>query len=176
MVVAVSHLPINLPVCTSERHVGRPSPMPHLCDVLMRSHLWTHSACSCTRHMRQCCGFPHAFPPCWRSCPRLRWRHRSLCPWHRVVIRAGACVCSLTQAYVSAREPQGEPAPMPAHRRHKPSQPQTTKDYLSTLEHAIRTLVHSHIHFVSCNFCHKLQARWLFWLSAGTEEIILTKH
>jgi TnpA family transposase len=41
---------------------------------------------------------------------------------------------------------------------------------------AFRELVHSHIHFVSCNFCHKLQARWLFWLSAGTEEIILTKH
>ena len=41
---------------------------------------------------------------------------------------------------------------------------------------APRYLVHSHIHFVSCNFCHKLQARWLFWLSAGTEEIILTKH
>src|SRR5262245_10926473 len=37
----------------------------------------------------------------------------------------------------SAREPQGVPAPMPAHRRHKP---QTTTDYLSTLEHALRQL------------------------------------
>src|SRR5207249_11844349 len=34
-VVAVSHLPITLPVCTSERHAGRPSPMPHACDGLM---------------------------------------------------------------------------------------------------------------------------------------------
>jgi hypothetical protein len=48
--------------------------------------------------------------------------------------------------------------------------------YMNPVLDALRELVHSHIHFVSCNFCHKLQARWLFWLSAGTEEVILTKH
>jgi hypothetical protein len=33
---------------------------------------------------------------------------------------------------------------MPAQRRTKPSQPQTTSDYLSTLEHAIRQLAYGH--------------------------------
>jgi N-6 DNA Methylase len=44
--------------------------------------------------------------------------------------------------HLSAREPQGEQAPMPVHRRHKPPKPQTTNDYLATLEHAIRQLAY----------------------------------
>ena len=37
-------------------------------------------------------------------------------------------------------------------------------------------LVHSHVHFVAYDFCRNSQILGLFWLSMGTEEIILTKH
>jgi hypothetical protein len=37
-------------------------------------------------------------------------------------------------------------------------------------------LVHSQVHFVAYDFCSRSQICGLFWLSIGTEEIILTKH
>jgi hypothetical protein len=37
-------------------------------------------------------------------------------------------------------------------------------------------LVHSQIHFVAYDFCRGSQMGGFFWLSRGTEEIILTKH
>jgi uncharacterized protein YbjT (DUF2867 family) len=37
-------------------------------------------------------------------------------------------------------------------------------------------LVHSQVHFVAYDFCRRSQIQGLFWVSAGTEEIILTKH
>ena len=39
-----------------------------------------------------------------------------------------------------------------------------------------RHLVHSQVHFVAYDFCRSSQILGLFWLSMGTEEIILTKH
>src|SRR5947208_12052833 len=47
---------------------------------------------------------------------------------------------------------------MPAHRRHKPHKPQTTNDYLSTLEHAIRQLSYGHHTFTIFRHFVKLSA------------------
>jgi len=50
---------------------------------------------------------------------------------------------------------------MPAHRHHKPPKPQTTKDYLSTLEHAIRQLTYGQHLFTIFRHFVELSARSL---------------
>jgi hypothetical protein len=78
------------------------------------------------------CGLSQNFPACWRSCTGYA-EESSFTPLRFGFVIVGVFFCLLFEKGMA----------MPAKPRKKPP-PQTTSDYLSTLEHTIRQLAYGH--------------------------------